>query len=594
MYGYWGKSLEVDLTTQTVREKDLPEDILYKFLGGRGLGVYLYTQYTPNLNVGPLSAENPIILATGPLTGTQTPTAGRATMTMRSPLTGTIFTGNAGGIFGALMKFTGYDAIIITGSANRPVYLYISDEGVEINSAEELWGKSTKEVTKLLKDRYTRASAVLTIGIGGENGVLFSSILVDGERGFGRGGVGAVWGAKKLKAVVVKGKRKVTVADQQRFKSVLYEANKSIKQSPLTSKALPSMGTSYTMDIAYNAGALPIRNFSQTVFEGLEKVDSKGLKDGPFIRATACWGCPIRCGRISRDSDGNVGEGPEYETMWALGPNLGIDDIYFVTKLNHLCNEYGIDTISTGGVLAFAMELTERGIKDYGLSFGKEDGLVEVLEKIAKREDIGRELSIGTQRLAETIGGDAEHFAMNVKGLELPAYDPRGAKGMAVGYATSNRGGCHLHSGYTVSSELFGLPKRVDPLMSTGKATLAAKRQDDSAAEDSLIVCRFAGIAITMSMWSRLLSAVVGKRFTADDLSIIGERIHNLERLINLKLGFSRKDDTLPKRLLQEGEGDRKINLEAMLEEYYSFRGWDENGIPTEDKVRELGLEGLI
>jgi len=594
MYGYWGRLLEVDLESRTAKERSISQDVLYKFLGGRGFAVYLYTQYVPELNVDPLSPQNPIILATGPLTGTQTPTAGRATITMRSPLTGTIFTGNAGGIFGALMKFTGYDALVITGSSEQPVYLYVSDEGIEIKSAEDLWGKSTKEVTKLLKDRHSRASAVLTIGVGGERGVLFSSVLVDGERGFGRGGVGAVWGAKKLKAIVVKGRKKVTVADMERFKQVLYEADKSIKQSPLTSKALPSMGTSYTMDIAYNAGALPIKNFSQTEFEGLEKVDSKGLKEGPFIRATACWGCPIRCGRISRDSDGNIGEGPEYETMWALGPNLGIDDIFFITKMNHLCNEYGIDTISTGGVLAFAMEVTERGIRDYGLSFGKKDGLIKAIEEIAKREGKGEELALGTRRLAERIGGNVKEFAMNVKGLELPAYDPRGAKGMAVGYATSNRGGCHLHSGYTVSSELFGLPKRVDPLMSTGKATLAAKRQDDSAAEDSLIVCRFAGIAITMSMWSRLLSAVVGEKFTADDLSVAGERIHNLERLINLKLGFDRKDDTLPGRLLREGEGDRKIDLEPMLEEYYSFRGWDENGVPTKEKIIELGLEGLV
>ena len=593
-YGSWGRILEIDINKKTIRVIELPENIYDWFLGGRGLGAYFYTQYARPWDLPPLSAENPLIIATGPLTGTSAPTSGRATMTARSPLTKTIFTSNSGGLFGARLKFTGYDAVIILGKSAKPIYISINEKEIKIEDAASLWGKSTTDTTQKLKEQYTKTASVLSIGPAGENGVLFASVIADGARGFGRGGLGAVWGSKNLKALVVNGRKKPRIKAKDKLRSVLYEAHKAIKQNPVTSQALPELGTSFIMDVAYFEGALPIKNFSTNQFIGIERVGSAALQNEIMERKTSCWGCPIFCGRLSRDSDGNISEGPEFETIWALGPNLGINTLPLIQKLNRLSNEYGLDTISLGGVIAFAMEATEKGIRDFGVRFGEGEKIVDLIKKIAENRGIGQELKTGTANLAHKIGKEAEYFAINVKGMEFTGYDPRMIKGMAVCYATSNRGACHLQGGYSVGPEIFGLPRRIDPKQQIGKGTLVAKRQNDSAAEDSLIVCRFAGMSVLMENWSRILSAVTGKAYSAQTLSIIGERIYNLEKIINMKLGFSRKDDSLPPKLIEEHLGEEKIDLDTMLNEYYEFRGWNRKGIHTGTKLKELGLEEIL
>lgn len=595
LYGSWGKILEIDVKRKIIRTVKPSEDIYRKFLGGRGLGVYLYTQYASPLNGCALSEGNPIIITTGPLTGTSTPTAGRASMTSRSPLTGTIFTSNSGGIFGASLKFTGYDALVIIGKSEKPVYIYISDNEMGIEDAIALWGKNTIETTQKLKEKYSERSSIISIGPAGENQVLFSSVITDGARGFGRGGLGAVWGYKNIKALVIKkGRKKLLIKEKEKLKSVVYEANKSIKQNPITSKALPELGSSFMLDVVYFDRALPVKNFSVNSFPTIDKISSTALQEENYESSISCWGCPVSCGRICHDSEDKVSEGPEFETIWALGPNLGIDDLAFIQKANRLANKYGLDTISLGGVIAFAMEATEKGIHDFGIKFGEKEKILVIIKKIAENNGIGQDLKAGTLNLAQKIGKEARYFAINVKGMELPAYDPRIIKGMAVGYATSNRGGCHLHGGYSAGSEIFGLPRRVDPKMQIGKGTLVAKRQNDSAAEDSLIVCRFASMAVSLENWSRILTAITGKHYSANSLSQIGERIHNLERIINLKLGFTRKDDSLPPKLIEEHLGEEQIELDIMLDEYYEFRGWTREGIPTEKKILELELDSFL
>lgn len=594
-YGSWGRILEIDVNRKKTRIVKPSEEIYNKFLGGRGLGVYLYTQYARPLNGCALSEGNPIIITTGPLTGTSAPTAGRAAMTSRSPLTGTIFTSSSGGIFGASLKFTGYDAAVIIGKSEKPVYIYISDNEIGIEDAAALWGKNTVETTQKLKEKYSEKSSIISIGPAGESQVLFASVITDGVRGFGRGGLGAVWGYKNVKAMVVKkSRKKPLIKEKDKLKSVVYEANKSIKQNPVTSKALPEFGSSFMLDVVYFDRALPVKNFSDNSFPAIDKIGSTALQEEIFEKSISCWGCPISCGRISHDSEGKVSEGPEFETIWALGPNLGVDDLAFIQKTNRLANEYGLDTISLGGVIGFAMEATEKGIKDFGIRFGEKEKVPDLIKKIAENNGIGRDLKAGTQNLAREIGKEARYFAINVKGMELAAYDPRIIKGMAVGYATSNRGGCHLHGGYSAGSEIFGLPRRVDPKMQIGKGTLVAKRQNDSAAEDSLIVCRFASMAVSLENWSRILTAVTGKYYSAKRLSQIGERIHNLERIINLKLGFTRKDDSLPPKIIEEHLGEEQIELDVMLDEYYEFRGWNRDGIPTEKKILELELDSFL
>jgi len=511
-------------------------------------------------------------------------------------LTGTVIDANSGGKRGVSFKKCGYDALIVTGKSESPVYISIFDDKVEIKNADHLWGKDVHLTTDMLTESEGKGTSIMCIGPGGENKVLISAIMNDKDRALARGGVGAVMGSKNLKAIVVKGTKKIEIANRDRMKFVTYETNKLVRAHPITSKGLPEFGTSVLVNIMNEAGIFPTRNYQDSQFEGAEKISGESITDQILTKKAGCWGCIIQCARKTKTSN-EEGEGPEYESNWALGANCGIDDLEMITEANYLCNVLGLDTISVGGTISCAMELTERGIFDAGIRFGEKDKLKAFIKKIAYRDGIGDELALGSKQFSAKY--NAEQYSMQVKGLELPAYDPRGAQGQGLSYAISNRGGCHLRGGYVIGPEILGSPRMIDRFAAVGKAGHAVRSMDLGAAVDSMVVCRFSTYAVNEFVWARLLSAVTGEGYQPEEVIEVGERIVNIERLYNIREGFGRKDDTLPRRLLEEPakEGPAKgrtVNLEPMLDEYYQFRGWDEKGVPRANKLKQLGLEEII
>jgi aldehyde:ferredoxin oxidoreductase len=595
MAGWMGRVVRVDLSSGEIRDEPFDQDVWRRFLGGRGFGAkVLWDELRPG--VDPLSPENRLIFAVGPLTGTTAATSGRGSVSTKSPLTGTITDANTGGKFGVIFKKAGLDALIIQGKAPKPVYLLVSDEGIQIKDASDLWGKNTDETTDLLLEREGSRASVACIGPAGENLVRYAAIINEKHRAFARGGVGAVMGSKNLKAVVARGLRTVEIADKERMKFVTYEANKWLRAHPITSKGLPEFGTSVLVNIMNEAGIFPSYNFRQNMFEFAEEVSGEAITEKILVRKDGCWGCIIQCARRTR-IPGDEGEGPEYETNWALGPNCGIHDLEIITRANYLCNRLGIDTMSAGGTISCAMEMTELGYYDAGIRFGEGDKLLEYLKKIAYREGIGDELAEGSLRFA-TKHGHPE-LSMTVKGQELAAYDPRGAQGQGLAYATTNRGGCHLRGGYLIGRELLGVPRMIDRFSAVGKGSHTAILQNLGAALDSLVVCRFASFALNEIVWGRLLTAVTGVKYDPEDVLEAGDRIFNIERMFNVREGFSRKDDTLPRRLLEEPAPmgptkGRVVELDRMLDEFYEFRGWDSNGVPKPETLRRLGLEECL
>ena len=591
MNGWMGKALEVDLTTSSIEEVPLSSELLKTYIGGRGLEArILYDRLSAG--VDPLSSKNLLIFSVGPLTGTSVPTPGRSSMTTKSPLTGTIFNSNLGGTWGYYLKSTGYDMIIISGKSEEPVLLEIVDGKINIKDAKDIWGKGVEESTDTIYEKYGKRIGNLLIGPAGENLVKYASIMNDKTRAFGRGGVGAVMGSKNLKGIIARGREKINVADKEYLKSVVYEANKILKANPITSKALPRFGTSVLVNVMNEFGVFPTRNFQEGQFEHADEISGEAIANRYLVKKVGCWGCVIQCGRKTKVGD-RIGEGPEYETTWALGANLGISELDKIILAGYYANDLGMDTITLGGTLATAMELTQRGIKDTGITFGESDKLLQYVEDIAYRHGIGDELAEGP--VAFTKKYNAEKYAMHVKGSTFSAYDPRGTQGMGLGYATSPRGACHLKAGYSVGQEILGSPKRIDRFAATGKGSIVARAQDITAYIDSLTVCQFTTYAVTEFLWARILSAVTGEEFGSEELVKIGERIFNLERLFNLREGFDRKQDTLPKRLLEEPlpsgpSKGRVVELDKMLDEYYEYRGWDKNGRPFDWKLKELGL----
>ena len=593
MNGWNGKILDIDLSTGRIQTRALDREMARLFLGGRGLGARLLWDLV-GPDVDPLSPDNVLIFATGPLTATGIQTSNRFSVSTKSPLTGTVLDANSGGWWGRQFKRTGYDVLIVRGRAPEPVYIEISPENVAIHSATHLWGKTVSETSDALGQDRNRRN-VLCIGPAGENLVRIAAIMNDKERALARGGPGAVMGSKNLKAIVVQGKGRNEPADQDMFRFVLYEATKLLKASPLTSQALPEFGTAVIMNVINTIGALPTRNFQEAQFENAERISGEHIAETILEGNQACWACPIFCTRLTRTRNGH-GEGPEYETAWAFGADCGIDDIEIIAEANYLCNDLGLDTISVGATIACAMEMSERGIIQSELRFGRADLLHDVIRDIAYRRGLGDELAEGSYRFAERYG--VPELSMSVKKLELPAYDPRAMQGQGLLYATSNRGGCHMR-GNMLGPEVLAIPRLVDRFAYQGKAGLVARNQDSAAAIDSLVLCKFAHLALNEEFFARFLRAVTGEPFTTEDLWRAGERIWNLERLYNLREGFTREDDTLPRRLLEEPipSGPSKgyvVHLEPMLEEYYAFRGWDRSGVPTRAKLEELGLDGLV
>jgi len=431
------------------------------------------------------------------------------------------------------------------------------------------------------------------IGPAGENKVYISSIMNNAERAFGRGGVGAVMGSKKLKAIVVKnGKQKTEVHDKELLMKYVHSAIDKQQALPITRAGLPLFGTSGTLEIINGLGMLPIRNFTSGQHAEAGKTGGEAIRRELFDKSEACYGCSIKCGRLTHAGE-MKGKGPEYESVWALGANCEVFNLAKIAQANYHCNKLGIDTISMGGTISCAMELQEKGLFPYpDIAFGNEDVLTDLVIKTAYSEGIGNELADGSKRLSEKYG--SSQSSMQVKGLELPAYDPRGAMGHALGYATSNRGGCHL-TGYMAAMEIFSAPKRIPRFTLAGKADLLVLKQHQSAVEDSMVSCKFAGWAIGFDFWARFATTITGVDFNITALLKIGERIYNLERLFNVGAGFTGAEDILPERFttipFTEGlSKDRVVNLESMLKDYYAVRKWDEQGIPKPEKIRELGL----
>lgn len=591
MLGWAGKILDINLTDGSIETVPLDMEMARLFLGGRGLGARLLWDLV-GPEVEPLSPENVLIFTTGPITASGSQTSNRFNVSTKSPLTGAILHANSGGWWGMQFKRTGYDALIVRGKAERPALIEITPHGVVIKDSDHIWGKTVFETTEALGQNRNKRN-VLCIGPAGENMVRISAIMNDKERALARGGAGAVMGSKNLKAIVVEGDQKIKPADKDLFKFMLYETGKLLKASPLTSQALPEFGTAVVMNVVNEIGALPTRNFQQSQFESADKISGEAITDTILVKNQACWACPITCTRISKTKSGKEGEGPEFETAWAFGAQCGVDDLDVIAEANFLCNDLGLDTISMGNTIGCAMELAEKGFIKEDIGFGQTDQLLELIRATAYRSGIGADMADGSFRMAKKYG--APELSMSVKKLELPAYDPRGMQGQGLVFATGNRGACH-ETGNMLGPEVLALPRLIDRFATQGKAGIVSVHQNSAAVIDSLVYCKFTNMAVAEEFFARTLSSVTGEHFTVDDLMTVGERVWTLERLYNLREGFTQEDDTLPDRLLNEPvpEGPSEgfvVNLAPMLVEYYAFRGWDQYGVPIPEKLKELSLD---
>lgn len=620
---------KVDLTTGRWERFEISREYFKKYVGGKCLAARLLLDLTePGL--GPLDERAVIIINTGPLNGTGAPSSSRFNLSFKNVLTGGIASSNCGGQFGVMLKRAGFDGLIITGRAAEPSVLEALDGEIRIRPAPELWGLDAEKTQERFPEWYGK----LVIGPAGENGVLYAS-AISGERVAGRCGSGAVLGSKKLKALVAYGSKRPEIYDREAFDRFILKWIRFIKRHPMTGQSLPRYGSAGLVNKANATNALPTKNFQRGHFDEADAVSGETLTETRLIRNSGCVSCPIRCERRV-PVDGRELKGPEYETLGFFGPNIGAADMDAVLRMNWLCDIYGVDTISFASSLAFAMELKERGMADFGLEFGRTDELEDVLLKVVNREGIYSDIADGTKRMAAKYGG--EDFAINSKGLELASYEPRRSVGMGLGYAVANRGGCHLNGGYLALLESVGVLS-MDALTPRGKAQFTAFMQDALEAVSSAGCCLFSAQTFVPGVFFKLgpnsaVTKLVGKvmphmgpmvalmlnitpaiafnsllllphaealrratglkMFTGGFLDL-GERSYNLERLYNLREGLTAKDDTLPKRLtkeLQDPSNPRtRVPLEKMLPIYYKTRGWDKEGRPTKRKLRRLGIE---
>ncbi len=592
-----GNYLDIDLSTGKITELKLDMVLAEQFIGGKGLGAKLLYDAL-NKEVDPLSPDNILLFMTGPLSGTSVQTSGRWCIVTKSPHTGIYLDSQIGGKFGHRLKRAGFDFIKFRGKANSPCYLIVSSEQVEIHPADDLWGKGTYEVEEILKKRHG-GSEVCSIGPAGENLVTFANIMTDRTHMAGRGGAGAVMGSKNLKAVVAWGSQKIEVVDPDRFKELTRAFRKKVRENPGV-KRRHELGTVMWVRMANDAGFLPTKNFQSGVFENAEAISGERMRDEFVIGHTACYGCLIACGKTTRFNEGKYAglevDGPEYETSALLGASCGIDDLGAIAKSNQICDNLGIDTITAGGTVAFAMECSEKGILDQkdvqNLVFGNTDAQHEMLRLIAERKGIGELFAKGSFSAAKEIGQNSTDFAIQVKNLELAGVEPRGSFGMALAYSTSDRGGCHQRC-WTPSAELSG---RLTRFSMEGVANFVKESQDERAVCFSLVLCDFLPFDITEMV--EMLNTATGFSYTPKSYLTTGERIWNITRLFNTREGMTAFNDVLPARFYQEEapEGDpkgQKINLEdfeRVKAEYYQLRGWDREGIPTKDKLEALGL----
>ncbi|MHB9099692.1 MAG: aldehyde ferredoxin oxidoreductase family protein [Syntrophales bacterium] len=600
MYGWIGTILRVNLTTGAITKEALDPELARKYIGARGLGSRILSdEIDPKID--PLSADNKLIFATGPLSGTNAPASGHFDVVTKGPLTGTIAASSSGGIFGPMLKYAGYDLIIFEGKAKKPVYLWINDDKVELRDATALWGKIVPEATEAIRAATDEEASVAVIGPAGERLVLFANIMNECGRAAGRTGVGAVMGSKNLKAVAVRGTGAVRVADVKGFREAVVKTHNMIKNHPVGGGGLKAYGTDVLINILNEIGGLPTRNFREGYFATADKVGGESLTKNILTRPRGCFSCIMSCGRATRVTNpkyAGVGEGPEYETAWSFGPDCGIDDLDAITKAHYLCNDYGMDAIAMGTTIACAMDLFESGIinaKDTGgdaLRFGDAEMMVEMTRRTGAGEGFGKKLALGSFRLAESYGH--ADYSMSAKKQEMPAYDPRAVQGIGLNYATSNRGGCHVR-GYMTAVEVLGNPVKLDNLATEGKAQWTITFQDLTAALDSTGACLFTTFGIGADELATLLTAATGVPYSTEEFMKAGARIWNIERLFNMKAGLTAKDDTLPPRMLKDpmpaGPCKGEVSkLDKMLPEYYSLRGWSKDGVPTKEKLAELGI----
>jgi aldehyde:ferredoxin oxidoreductase len=566
MFGWTGRTVIIDLSENSVTELRTEKSDVEAFLGGRGTGAnWISKLIEPTID--PLGPDNILVFSTGPLTGTTVPMSGHFCISTKSPLTGTIFDTNVGGFFGAELKFAGFDSLIIKGKAKEPVIIQIYDEEVEILPANYLWGKNTAETTNLLETN----GKVLCIGRAGEKMIPMASMITDHIYSSGRGGAGAVAGSKNLKALVVKGTNQIQISDAETLGNVTAKVNDLLVANPPASKGLAKYGTSIFADLLKHMEIIPGNNFRDINYTNIHKLSGEYIKHNYEMQQTPCQACPIGCKRVFKD-DKVV---PDYDAIWAFGPNIGNSDLDIIINSNNICQDYGMDPISCGSAIAAYMELNS-------IDISKMD-----IESVLK--DIGEgnsELSKGAQSYC--CLKQAESDSMTVKGLDIPGYDPRSMMGMALSYATSNRGACYLNA-FMLAPEVIGKPVHLDRKTFAGKAALVQYFQNLAAVIDSLVLCPFASFALGEVELATLVSATTGIDYSAEELLRCGERIYNIERLFNKNAGFSEKDDVLPERLIGDG-GIHKNEYEKSLKDYYHFRGWDEKGHPDTDKMIELGI----
>lgn len=611
--GYMGRLLRVDLSKLSAEVEPISWDLILNYVGGRGLGAkILYDEVGPSID--PLGPSSRLIISTGPLTGTGAQGAGRWVAVFKSPLTGIYMRSTGGGYFGSELKAAGYDAIIIQGRAEKPVYLWICEDEVEFRDASLLWGMNTIPAAEMIRGETDDEARVITIGPAGERLVKISSIVTDDSRTAARGGGGAVMGSKNLKAIAVRGKRKVSINDKDGYIKVERERIKLLKADhhlwPSTPDAFRGLGTNSSTYGWYLMGHLPPYNFNQWELPAIEAFRPENLLKYR-VGHKGCFGCALRCGKVYKSLygpyAGNVWEFPELETEWSLGANLGHCNVDAIIYANMLCDLYGIDTISVGSAIGFAIELYQNGVIGKGetdgleLRWGDPDLVVELVRRVALRiGHLGDLLSRGTREAAQRIGRGAEEFAMQIKGLEMPAYDPRVMKGQGLGIATSTIGASHAV--VWNKFEILGEPRAADPLSLDEKGKLAKYCQDEMAVCETGVFCKIFVNHDIANPWlyAKLLRAVTGVEELGDPdhLWKVGERIWNLERCYGIREGISAKDDTVPRRFLtpyprQPFKG-QVFEIEPLKEQYYEARGWNEDGIPKETKLMELGLEFVV
>ncbi len=606
MKGYMGKLLDIDLSKNHYNEITLKPSMLKKYIGGRGLGARLLYDILPQ-GIDPLCPGNVIIILTGPLTGTIAPGGGKFVMITKSPVSGGFLDSYASGRLAVELKFAGYDGLIIRGKASKPSKILIRDGDVKIEDASYLWGKDTFETEGLLqKEAKDGEVGTICIGPAGENLVNFASVNSDYYRQAARGGIGAVMGSKNLKAVSVRGTRGIKCEDTEGLMDLVLEHKVLLDKSPVVANRM-RFGTPSTLDVTNEAGMLPTRNFQTGVFkEATERIDSIGVEKN-IVQSRGCYGCMIACSKVTKvyegEYEGAIVEGPEYETVGMFGSNLGVDYLPAIIEANIICDKLGLDTISAGNAIGFVMECYEKGLlpEEYteglNIGFGNYHAALSLLEDIAYRRGIGNLMAEGVRGMAAALGKDSEHFAMHIKGLEFAAYEPRVGLGTALSFAVSPRGACHRRA-WPPSIEVLG---NVEPYKIEGKAEIVKKLVDENSIFHSMLICDFPAkwIPLAVGDFVDYMKYATGFEYTEGDLWQAADRIETLIRLFNTREGLTRADDTLPPRVMKDAmpEGATKGNyvkkeqLDTLLDEYYSIRGWDVKGKPTKVTLEKLSIK---